>query len=123
MIVGVETTPCPKCDRELPVTAVKCRCGWLAAKADPARVECEYTLGCPDNAILKEKTVTGWIKICEKHSMQLAQQKADAACQKLGLKTPAEQRAWVLANLKNKPLRERIIQREPGEDWGEEDAT
>ena len=122
MIVGVETKACPTCDRQLPVTAVKCRCGWVAAKADPTHSWCEYTVGCPNNAILKEKTANGWMRICEQHSLQIAQEHADDVCRRLGLKNPAEQRAWVLANMKNKPLRERLVQLEPGEDWQEDGA-
>lgn len=67
---------CPECGGKLGVKATKCRCGWVlpgAARevATPAAViPCCYS-GCPEGAICRVPTKTGWANVCKTHYGQV----------------------------------------------------
>lgn len=85
---------CPRCNAELPPEDLKCgACGWeLVAKKQFAPVP-----ATEDPARLAAR-----------------QREADELCERLGLTTPAECRAYVLKLVKSK--RANVRQREPGDD-------
>ena len=90
-----ETKPCPECDKFIPVSAVKCRCGWTAPQGKDSYIACAFA-GCPRSAMIHTKTKTGWANVCIEHDLVLVQKSADAYCKALGLNTTAEKRAYVL---------------------------
>jgi hypothetical protein len=107
---------CPECDKTISALATRCRCGWEAKEAKSNWIQCAFD-GCGTKATLYQKHKAGWANICERHAMQIRQKEADEYCAKLGLKTVADKRAWLL---KNKLGVKRVpVMREPGEDLEE----
>lgn len=94
---------CPKCERTLGKYATFCGCGWskpkLFAEA-PQHIDCAYA-GCDATAMIRQKTVDGWIKLCVVHDTQLHREQAIQRCAERGLLTPADCYRW----WKENPLR------------------
>ena len=71
---------CPDCGGKLGVKAVKCRCGWvmLGAPRDsntpPVKVIACCFDGCPEGAICRIFTKTGWANVCRTHYPALARE-------------------------------------------------
>jgi len=84
---------------------------------DAPRCMCAY-FGCEKRAICKVKvSTTAWSNFCYHHYLVYHQDRAEETCERLGLKTTAEKRAWILeqsAKLAQK-MRPSYL-REPGED-------
>lgn len=99
-----ETKPCPECERFIPVSAVRCRCGWTAPQGKTDYVACAM-VGCPTSATIRAKTKTGWANVCDVHDKLIVQKRADAYCLERGLDTVQKQRDWVLKHLKIPQLR------------------
>lgn len=110
---------CPRCGDRIYNTATACKCGWkeratTAASTAPtlSHIQCAH-MECTNNAIVKEKTPTGWANFCYPHMMSHANERAKSYCLSLGLQTSADCRAWLAKNqllVKRAP----ILQREPG---------
>lgn len=92
---------CPKCSEFLPRLAQSCACGWKrvdsSAEALPW-INCAHET-CTKPAIVKLKTETGWVKLCESHYTAHFQEPAEQTCVKLGLLTPGMCREWLRANV------------------------
>ena len=116
--------PCPRCDAEIGNTAVACRCGWKerAAKTKDEPVvfmQCAH-MGCNISAICRVKTPTGWADFCLSHYEKFYTDKAYATCEKLGLFTVEQKRAWVREQMRALASKWRPnYNREPGEDLDE----
>lgn len=113
---------CPECRVEIG-RAKYCGCGWKMQKRmkDEPRpfVQCAH-MACNTSATVYLKMPTGWANLCIPHYEQHFTDKAHATCEKLGLQTVSQKRAWVkdaIAKLSRKWTPD--YQREPGEDWGE----
>lgn len=110
---------CPQCNSEIG-RATFCGCGWkkyakykpgaAAYPNDPDRVKCAHD-GCFITAKVKIHTKFGWANLCMEHYEQHYVAQGRATCKRLGLDTPAQQRAYVRNCLKRL-----YRQREPGDD-------
>lgn len=52
--------------------------------------------GCPNSAMIRTLTKTGWANVCIDHDKLLVQKSADEYCKARGLNTTVEKRAFVL---------------------------
>ncbi len=96
----METTErnCPECGSTLHANATFCGCGWGKRKRGASapierRTVCAFET-CACLAVVKVNSAN----LCELHYLELAQRSAEKTCERLGLKTTAQKRAWVLAN-------------------------
>lgn len=112
---------CPRCGQRLGYAAKACKCGWkersaAATTTEPTKphIPCAH-MECTNNAIIKEKTPTGWANLCYQHMMQAANERANEYCRALGIHTPQQCKDWLR---KNKLLvkRQPVYERQPGED-------
>lgn len=128
---GTIDRECPDCHSPLGANATYCGCGWgrlaKGGKSQPEepRTQCAY-MACPKRAILKVKVAThAWSNFCYDHYQAHYQAQAEETCERLGLKTPAQMRAYFLQNARR--LVNRVTAqdeaREPGEDREEAPAS
>ena len=114
---------CPKCNSEI-ADASYCGCGWRRAKAqvqdDPRPfVACAHD-DCRYRARAKVKTPLGWANLCADHYEQKYLTEARTTCERLGLVTVDQRRAYVRAAMRKLAAKwEPVYQREPGEDLDE----
>lgn len=104
MMDQIETVRCPGCEKSIPITASRCRCGWASEKASVRWVDCAFDT-CRTRAIVRHRTPAGWANLCERHAMEINQERADDYCEALGLKTIAQKREWLR---QNKPTIKRV---------------
>lgn len=115
---------CPKCKCEIG-NASYCGCGWkkpkgsIGDRVDAAPIPCAR-IGCETPATERVKTPSGWTNYCRKDADAYHRAGAEENCERLGLKTVAEMRAYVLGKVRIEALRR--IFREPGQDDGERAA-
>jgi len=72
-----ETPKCVECGGKLGVKATKCRCGWVmpgaprdAGAPPPVLIACCFA-NCPEGAICRMYTKTGWANVCLTHYPKL----------------------------------------------------
>ncbi len=124
---------CQRCGNELGARATYCPCGWRkASKYQPAQqhvsVPCAHD-GCGIDAMCKIKvSATAWANLCWQHYDAHFLKQGQETCARLGLDTVEKQRAYFRAGFRKLAGRqfehvqreaERLVQREPGEDYGE----
>ena len=90
----MSTTPCPKCSRAIPFEATTHKaCGWNA-DSSVQKKPCAHT-DCTEPAILSRKLSTGWANLCKKHDLFHVQLEANEFCERQGLYTIDQKRAWI----------------------------
>jgi len=117
---------CPECKTEIG-RANYCGCGWSGRTKpkndddEKPKVQCSHA-GCEALSKVKIVTETGWANLCLMHYGDYYTRKANNTCNVLGLYTNKQRREYAVDLLRKSPLlqgAERMIQREPGEDWNE----
>ena len=93
----MEIKRCPECEKNIPATATRCRCGWVARAAQSSHIPCAFA-GCPASAMLRVWTKTGWAKVCFEHDKKIVTDRAVEYCKARGLDTVEKQRAWLMGN-------------------------
>lgn len=72
----------------------------LEAPVQYPQVDCCHQ-GCSNPAILKLKTNYGWANLCKKHYELYFTIRAEQTCQRLGLNSIEQRKAWVRENARN----------------------
>lgn len=92
---------CPECGTALGELATYCGCGWGREKtgkpvSEPMPfIQCSY-MACQARAMVRDKD----LNYCVYHYEQTQRSAGEETCQRLGLKTGAEKRAWVMDKLR-----------------------
>lgn len=111
--------PCPRCGEKMGYGAKACKCGWKERTSTPAagapqsqHIQCAH-MDCTQNAVIKEKTPTGWANLCYAHMMKRANERAKEFCLSIGVTTVGQAREWLRKN-KLMVKRAPVLEREPG---------
>lgn len=65
----------------------------------PHYIACCFS-GCPNSAIIRTRTKTGWANVCADHDKLLVQKSADEYCKARGLDTTEKKRKFVLETVR-----------------------
>lgn len=106
---------CPDCQRKLKEEATSCACGWVkpAPGQAPAQSRRPQCARCPSDATVRVKIGDTWTNLCVPCEVAEKTEQAKEYCASIGVKTPADIRAWLGKN-KLMVKRAPVLEREPG---------
>ena len=79
---------------------------------------------CPSDAVVMVQVAGQKLSLCGSCDAELVRLEAEETCKAKGLDTTEKQRAWLRQRKADRSTqRERLVQREPGEDWQEDGAS